>query len=118
MIHRQPSSYRFIFRAGLATAMLATLLALAPAVGAARPSSCELFPGDTTVRWQSVRDEVSTVEIGWFDADGQQIAQTTIVVQQGRPFHAQQTPAGAVEFGAGFFDDAGNQFAVTGGGCF
>ena len=92
------------------------ILTLAPAVSAAPPSACEPFPGNTTIRWNSLdltrerRDSVVRCEwechpIG--DGPG----------RKGRPFHRQPTPQGTEEFGASFFDESGNAIGVTGGVC-
>ena len=105
-----------MFRSIAALAAITITLALAPAVGAARPGGCQLPPGNTTVNWISFLGEVETVDIRWFDETGQ-IEQVILDVGRGRPFYTQPTPAGTVEFGVDFLDANGNSLGVTGGTC-
>ena len=108
-----------MLRSMAALAAITIALALAPAVGAAKPGGCQVSPGDTTISWNSsdVRRDVASVEIRWLDESGTIIEVVTVPADRGRPFYTQQTPDGAVEFGADFIDANGNVFAVTGGTC-
>ncbi len=114
---KRANAGRLAARPATLIAMLAMILTLAPAVSAAPPSACEPFPGDTTIRWNSLRSDVASVEIQWFDANGSVIQSVTVQAGKGRPFHRQPTPQGTEEFGASFFDESGNAIGVTGGVC-
>ena len=119
MTYRRTSGGRIAFRSMAALVAITITLALAPAVGAAKPGGCQLAPGDTTVSWNSadVRHDVASVEIRWLEESGTIIEVVTVPADRGRPFYTQPTPAGAVEFGADFIDANGDVFAVTGGTC-
>jgi hypothetical protein len=77
---------------------------------------CELPPGDTDVNWR-VETQTTLVELQWFDADGNVIAQTTVTpTRQMHMTFTQPTPSGAVEVGVSYADASG-VYAVGGMVC-
>jgi hypothetical protein len=103
-------------RIALVVAVLAMLAAPGPAAAKKPAFFCKLAPGDSYVSW---RDEsrATRVDLGWGDADGNQIAQQTLITSEQRhSTFKTDTPAGAVEFGVAYSDATG-VYAVGGMVC-
>lgn len=110
---------RRLARTVMVAFLMTIALAIAPSASAAKPApaaTCALNPGDTAVSWKSY-PRTTSVDIEWFDADGNLISAVAIIPTKAmHSMYTQQTPAGTAEFGVSF-SDASGEFGVTGGGC-
>jgi len=103
-------------RIALFVAVLAMLAAPGPTAAKKPAFFCKLAPGGSYVSW---RDDARAIRVdfGWGDADGNPIAQRTLITSEQRhSTFKTDTPAEAVEFGVAYYDETG-AYAVGGMVC-
>ena len=114
MVQRATRARGVMTRLLVVAAAVGLVLALAAPVSAKpKGATCNLYPGDTRLGWRS-EPQTTRIDLTWVDADGNVVSAITIVPTSAMHYrYSQQTPMGAAEFGATFYDESG-PFAVTG----
>ena len=115
MANTSTAKHRFgRLRLAVVLATLTVLVAAPQAILAKRAAvTCEVHPGDSGVTWKS-EPQTTQVDLQWFDADGVLISSVTVIPTKAlHSRYSQQTPEGATEFGASFYD-ANGVYAVGG----